>query len=74
MTEKAAEIDQLKGLTLEDISTMVEQINREFRNKQKQLQPLIQELKVSAHCLLLPLLYLARTRRFTCRLSPALRM
>jgi hypothetical protein len=31
---------------LEDISTMVEQIAREFKNKQTQLQPLILELKV----------------------------
>lgn len=45
MTEKTAEIDQLKGSTLEDISLMVEQITREFKNKQVQLQPLIQELK-----------------------------
>lgn len=45
MTEKAAEIDQLKGLTLEEISSMVEAINREFKNKQASLQPLIQELK-----------------------------
>ena len=45
MTEKTAEIDQLKGSTLEDISQMVEQITREFKNKQTQLQPLIQELK-----------------------------
>ncbi|RYY81745.1 hypothetical protein EON63_14770 [archaeon] len=46
MTEKAAEIDQMKGLTLEDISSMVEAITREFKQKQTQLQPLIQELKV----------------------------
>jgi len=45
MTEKAAEVDQLKGSTLEEISQMVEQISREFKNKQAQLQPLIQELK-----------------------------
>ncbi len=50
MTEKTAEIDQLKGATLEDISAMVESINREFKNKQQQLQPLIGELKVkNAH-------------------------
>ncbi len=47
MTEKAAEIDHVKGATLEEISAMVEQISREFRNKQNQLQPLIAELKVS---------------------------
>lgn len=46
MTEKTAEIDQLKGATLEDISAMVESITREFKNKQQQLQPLIAELKV----------------------------
>jgi len=45
MTEKAAEVDSLKGSTLEDISSMVEQITREFKNKQSQLQPLIAELK-----------------------------
>lgn len=45
MTEKTAEIDQLKGATLEDISAMVESITREFKNKQQQLQPLIAELK-----------------------------
>jgi intraflagellar transport protein 81 len=45
MTEKTAEIDQMKGATLEDISAMVESINREFKNKQQQLQPLIGELK-----------------------------
>lgn len=45
MTEKAAEIDQLKGLTLEEISSMVEKITREFKSMQQQLQPLIQELK-----------------------------
>ena len=47
MTERTAEVDQMKGATLEDISSMVEQISREFKNKQAQLQPLIQELKVS---------------------------
>jgi hypothetical protein len=46
MTEKKAEIDQLKGATLEEISSMVESINREFKTKQQQLQPLIAELKV----------------------------
>lgn len=52
MTEKTAEIDQLKGATLEDISAMVESITREFKNKQQQLQPLIAELKVCT-CLVL---------------------
>lgn len=46
ITEKTAEMDQLKGSTLEDISGMVDQINREFKNKEAQLQPLMQELKV----------------------------
>lgn len=46
MSEKAAEIDQMKGATLEEISSKVELISREFRNKQSQLQPLIAELKV----------------------------
>jgi intraflagellar transport protein 81 len=45
MSEKTAVVDQLKGATLEEISTFVEQIGREFRSKQAQLQPLIQELK-----------------------------
>jgi intraflagellar transport protein 81 len=45
MTEKAAEIDKLKGATLEEISKMVDQINREFKSKQAQLQPLMSELK-----------------------------
>jgi hypothetical protein len=46
MTDKAAEVDAMKGSTLEDISSMVEQIGREFKSKQAQLQPLITELKV----------------------------
>jgi intraflagellar transport protein 81 len=45
MSEKAAEIDQMKGATLEEISAKVEQISREFRSKQTQLQPLIADLK-----------------------------
>ncbi len=53
MTDKVAEVDQLKGSTLEDISSMVDQINREFKNKQAQLQPLMAELKVcTCLCLL----------------------
>ena len=46
LTERAAEVDQMKGATLEEMSLMVEQISREFRNKQAQLQPMIAELKV----------------------------
>ena len=46
ITEKTADVDQMKGSTLEEISQMVDQINREFKNKQGQLLPLIQELKV----------------------------
>jgi Cdc6-like AAA superfamily ATPase len=45
-TEQAAEVDQMKGSTLEEISQMVDQISREYRSKQAQLQPLSQELKV----------------------------
>lgn len=45
MTEKTAEVDQMKGATLEEISAMVENITREFKNKQSQLQPLISDLK-----------------------------
>ena len=46
MSEKTAEVDQLKGATLEEISAFVEQIGREFKTKQMQLQPLMVELKV----------------------------
>jgi type I site-specific restriction endonuclease len=46
-TEQAAEVDQMKGATLEEISHMVDQISREYRSKQAQLQPLTQELKVN---------------------------
>jgi intraflagellar transport protein 81 len=45
MSEKTAAVDQMKGATLEEISAMVEQIGREFKSKQIQLQPLMQELK-----------------------------
>jgi intraflagellar transport protein 81 len=45
MAEKTAEIDQSKGMTLEQISTLVEQITREFKQRQGQLQPLMAELK-----------------------------
>lgn len=45
-TEQAAEVDAMKGATLEEISRMVDQISREYRAKQAQLQPLTQELKV----------------------------
>ncbi len=47
MAEKTSEIDQTKGLTLEQISTMVEQISREFKAKQTQLQPLMATLKAT---------------------------
>jgi len=46
MSEKTAEVDQLKGSTLEEISAMVERIGREFKAKQEQLAPLMAELKV----------------------------
>lgn len=46
MTEKAAEVDQMKSATLEQISMMVETITREFKNKQNQLKPIMSELKV----------------------------
>jgi intraflagellar transport protein 81 len=45
MSEKTAAVDQLKGATLEEISAMVEQIGREFKSKQMQLQPMMTELK-----------------------------
>jgi uncharacterized coiled-coil protein SlyX len=55
MAERAAEVDQMKGSTLEEISAMVEQISREFKSKQAQLQPLLSELKVPPTYLLLSL-------------------
>lgn len=45
MAEKTAEVDQMKGATLEQISSMVEHIGREFKSKQQTLQPLMVELK-----------------------------
>ena len=45
MSEKAAEVDQMKGATLDQISGMVETIGREFRSKQAALQPLMVKLK-----------------------------
>ena len=47
MAERSAEVDQMKGATLEQISSMVEEIGREFKGKQAQLSPLMAELKVS---------------------------
>ncbi len=46
MTEQTAAVDQMKGATLEQISQLVEQIGREFKNKQAQLQPILEDLKV----------------------------
>ena len=46
MAEKTAEVDQLKGSTLEEISALVEDIGRKFKSKQAQLQPLVNDLKV----------------------------
>lgn len=46
MSERTAEVDQMKGATLEQISAMVEEIGREFKSKQMQLQPRMAELKV----------------------------
>ena len=45
MAEKASEVDQMKGATLEQISAMVEEIGREFKKKQAQLGPMMAELK-----------------------------
>jgi len=45
MSEKTAAVDQMKGATLEQISSMVEKIGRKFKEMQTQLQPLINELK-----------------------------
>ena len=46
MAEKTAEADQMKGETLEHISSTVEKIGREYKEKQAQLQPLMNNLKV----------------------------
>mmetsp|Transcript_11256 Transcript_11256/g.10886 ORF Transcript_11256/g.10886 Transcript_11256/m.10886 type:complete len:562 (+) Transcript_11256:46-1731(+) len=45
MAERSAEVDQMKGATLEQISDMVGEIGREFKSKQAQLNPLMAELK-----------------------------
>jgi hypothetical protein len=37
MAERSAEVDQMKGATLEQISSMVEEIGKEFKSKQSQL-------------------------------------
>lgn len=47
MAERSAEVDQMKGATLEQISDMVGEIGREFKSKQAQLNPLMAELKVN---------------------------
>ena len=43
--EKSTQADQTKGMTLDQISNIVDSIGREFKNKQSQLQPLISQLK-----------------------------
>lgn len=43
--EKTAAVDQLKGATLEKISSMVETIGKELKSKQQQLQPMMADLK-----------------------------
>eukprot|EP00607_Mallomonas_marina_P005930 CAMPEP_0182425364 /NCGR_PEP_ID=MMETSP1167-20130531/11775_1 /TAXON_ID=2988 /ORGANISM="Mallomonas Sp, Strain CCMP3275" /LENGTH=679 /DNA_ID=CAMNT_0024606011 /DNA_START=12 /DNA_END=2051 /DNA_ORIENTATION=- len=45
MSERTAEVDQLKGETLEHISAIVEKTIRDFKDKQSQLQPLMTKLK-----------------------------
>jgi intraflagellar transport protein 81 len=45
MSERTAEVDQTKGMTLEQISALVDRIGKEFRNKQSTLAPLVSELK-----------------------------
>ncbi len=47
MTEKAAEVDQEKGSTLEEMSMIVDEILRKFQQKKKELQPMIAQVKVS---------------------------
>lgn len=47
MAERSAEVDQMKGATLEQISSMVEEIGKEFKSKQSQLNPLMAEVKVT---------------------------
>ncbi len=46
MSEMTAKVDQAKGASLEQISSMVEEIGREFKAKQNQIAPLMSELKV----------------------------
>ena len=46
MTEKAAEVDQLKGSTLEEMSILVDDIMRQLQSKKRDLQPLISQMKV----------------------------
>lgn len=47
MTEKTAEVDQLKSATLDEISNMVDSISREFKAKHAVIAPVMNELKVS---------------------------
>ena len=45
VSEKSSHADQTKGMTLEQVNSLVESIGKEFKIKQSQLQPLISELK-----------------------------
>lgn len=45
MTEKTAEVDQLKSATLDDISNMVDSISREFKARHAVIAPVMNELK-----------------------------
>ena len=45
MAEKSSQADQMKGMTLEQVNSLVDAIGKEFKLKQSQLQPLISELK-----------------------------
>lgn len=47
MTEKSAEVDQLKGATLEEMSVLVEEIMRKFQVKKRELAPLVAQVKAA---------------------------
>jgi len=46
MTEKTAEVDQLKSSTLDEISAMVDNISKEFKARHAIIAPIMAELKV----------------------------
>lgn len=46
--ERAAQQNQTKNMTLDQLSALVDSIGKEYRSKNSQLQPLITDLKVSS--------------------------